>query len=420
MTIEEFIYICEKFFRFTYKGEINDKLVFWYRDDEESSITISKEKLETLIASLSNYDVNEETELYNDCYYEVSVGQNQRIYAGWMRNGATKEDTVNQINYSIGSPSEKYLIFILNQLKQSSIQGFRRITMLRSRRLEIFNDENNDLLTIIEYMIPNFQTLQITSNTTKKISEFESLSYAFVFNLSYNLDIAFLPLRFIDEIFRTLSINRIRRSNIDEIETPKRKYINDLILYYQRGISSVSIDNQFLSYYHIIEHFFEKIYQQDIIDSIKKELTKPSFSYKKSKDIKSLVKVIKKKLRYRNEEFLLNEQEALFLTLKHFIHDLEEIKTELNSHDPTLISYYKNNEVSFSKGNKVDLDSIEGDNIFKHLSKRIYKTRNSIVHSKDSEFTKYLPYKNDKQLLKEIILMRVIAETIIIASSFEL
>lgn len=33
---------------------------------------------------------------------------------------------------------------------------------------------------------------------------------------------------------------------------------------------------------------------------------------------------------------------------------------------------------------------------------------------------KYLPFKHDKELLKEIILMRVIAEKIIIGSSEEL
>lgn len=52
-------------------------------------------------------------------------------------------------------------------------------------------------------------------------------------------------------------------------------------------------------------------------------------------------------------------------------------------------------------------------NIITTLAERIYSTRNSLVHSKDGEKKKYEPFKDDKYLLKEIPLMRFIAESII-------
>jgi hypothetical protein len=53
----------------------------------------------------------------------------------------------------------------------------------------------------------------------------------------------------------------------------------------------------------------------------------------------------------------------------------------------------------------------------KDLVQRIYFTRNAIVHSKDGEKGKYLPFSHEKQLVKEVPLLRFISEAIIISNS---
>lgn len=98
-----------------------------------------------------------------------------------------------------------------------------------------------------------------------------------------------------------------------------------------------------------------------------------------------------------NEEFQINEPEALRLVLEKFIIDFDELKDEIGTYDSSLLEYYKTNEVSFSKGNRVNFEE-ERQAILKNLRERIYKTRNSIVHSKDTDKTKYLPFKHDKEL----------------------
>ena len=174
-----------------------------------------------------------------------------------------------------------------------------------------------------------------------------------------------------------------------------------------------------MSFYHILEHFFEKIYNEDLIKSVQDKLTAPSFSYKRPKDLNALVKTVQDKLRYKNEEFQINEPEALRLVLDKFILDFQEIKDEIGTYDSNLLDYYKTEEVSFSLANRVNFDE-DRQVILKNLRERIYKTRNSIVHSKDTDKTKYLPFKHDRELSKEIILMRIIAEKIVIGSSDEL
>ena len=108
------------------------------------------------------------------------------------------------------------------------------------------------------------------------------------------------------------------------------------------------------------------------------------------------------------------------MTLRKYIKDLSLLSEELNRISPDLINYYKTTEVPFSKGNKVDFDNTDVDNIYVNLAKRIYCTRNAIVHSKETDKSKYTPFRDDKDLLVEIYLLRIIAETIIIETSREL
>lgn len=73
--------------------------------------------------------------------------------------------------------------------------------------------------------------------------------------------------------------------------------------------------------------------------------------------------------------------------------------------------------MGFSGGDEVDLENPNESIIGEKLSSRIYKTRNAIVHSKESERVRYTPFRDDRILVKEIPLLRFIAEQIIIESS---
>ena len=57
------------------------------------------------------------------------------------------------------------------------------------------------------------------------------------------------------------------------------------------------------------------------------------------------------------------------------------------------------------------------ENIYSNLSERIYSTRNSIVHSKQGDKPKFIPFKDKIDLFKEIPLIRFIAEEIVFATS---
>ena len=148
------------------------------------------------------------------------------------------------------------------------------------------------------------------------------------------------------------------------------------------------------------------------MELIKNQLTKPDFSFQKSQDIRDLIDTISQELKVRGNNIVINEKKALKLTLSKFI-DINQLRNEVKEYNEDLINYYKRNKVGFSNGQHVNLEN-EESTVLSNLSGRIYKTRNSIVHSKEGNKSKFTPFRHDRVLRKELPLMRFIAESIIL------
>lgn len=179
---------------------------------------------------------------------------------------------------------------------------------------------------------------------------------------------------------------------------------------------------EFLCYYHVMEHFFDEVYKEDIIKNVQDYITSPKFSVKRKKDVVKLIENIQKKTLSSKQEYRVNEEEALALTMKKYVPNLSELKESVDEIDSSLISYYKNHQVIFSKGDGIDLEDTSNEKVYKKIAARVYKTRNAIVHSKSNDLKSkekgiYIPFKDEKELAREIPLMKIIAELIIIGSS---
>lgn len=424
MTLEQIKELFTTRFRGEIVEETDSKIVLELRGKYKFDVDLKH--LEKVRKRLSEDFTTNETEVFNEKNFEILVRENtRRFIPGWDSENEIS-DKVNGYEYSYGKPSDEYILLVLSQISETDRRESRRyFDPNRYRRFgqrevdegqqELFNPSFFDFL---RRSMQRIETVKIKSQNTTKKNRFEQLMYAYLFSLSYNLSLSIYPMRFFDELFSPLRVGRLRRASVKEIEPPRRIYINDLIIHYQKGVSSESLDHQFLSFYHILEHFFEKIYNEDLVNKMRDKLTQPGFSYKRKTDIEKLIKLIEKRLKYKNDEFQINELEALELVLKKYLTNIDEIKNELNSVDTNLIAFFKTTEVPFSKGNKVNFE-VESE-VFKNLAKRIYYTRNSIVHSKETEKEKYIPFKDDKELINEIYLMRIIAEKIIVNNSKEI
>ena len=381
--------------------------------------SIDKNHLADIIGKIKGLENPQETVIFSPHYIETLVREETNFPR--MRNRLRDDsldihDSVDDIRYILSSPSDEYLVFLL--IKVSSIAPVRSITSpMPPRRIfeQGLSEELNDVFGLLRRLIPRFLTLRIESTKSRPYFDLERYSGAFLFQLSYNLDVSVVPQRYLEEIVRTGRINRIRRSSIDELDVPRRHYIPDLVHQYQLAVGTDNPFLEFVSYYHVAEYFFETVFNEDLVLKIKDKITHPDFSYKRKKDIGRLIKDIGKSLQIRNETITFSEQEALRLTLEKYI-DIPDLKNKIDEYDSTLLNYYKDQKVVFSDANEVDLNSPD-DTVFKTLANRIYKTRNAIIHSKESDRSKYTPFKDDKELVREIPLLRFIAEQIIINSS---
>jgi len=406
------------------KSNLSEHGVYSY-DIDGYIISFSLSDIKDAASRLSEFKSGEGTEIASVNKYEVAVRNASRFSPLGFRRGEMedeKADTINKLSYSIGPISLEYF---LNLLQLLSEYGDPVLLFKKASRINInsigrkVRSEISEYSSAIQVALKGFHmihSLKITSENNKTFTEFDYFSDAFLFEISYNLDAAIMPQRHIDELVRIGSVIRERRSSYEELEVPRRHYIKDLVHHYQMGVSTDDPFLGFISFYHVAEHFFESVYEDEVVNKIKDNLTHPSFSYKRKKDIKSLILNIKKLSRTKDDGIGVSEIDALEYTIKKFV-DLDELKSKLSLYYGDIYDYYINNEVPFSSGPSVNFNSEDYNQIIKSLVKRIYYTRNAIVHSKDGDKGKYLPFSHEKQLVKEVPLIRYISEAIIIKNS---
>ncbi len=419
LTKQEIIELLAEFVRGDITEDTDQYIVTVNRRETSFNLHAKFSDLEEVSAKLSALTINDETALYSDTGYEVIVREES---VGPMRRIRDDKIEVNNeengLRYELSSSSDAYLIWLLGEMKQNLSPRDSRFGFYFSPRAERQLEEKDevDILTFIRLTSMRFLTLKIASDKKTSPSQYSKLTHSFLFHIGYNLDVALVPQRLLEEIARRSRITRMRRSRSEEIDPPRRTYNEDLVQHYLLAVSTDNPVIEYLSYYHVLEHFYEAVFNDDLIESIKNQITDPGFSYKRKKDIGQLVGKIKRSLQIRSETITFSESEALRLCLLKYV-TLSELKSKLSEYDETILDYYKTTKVDFSAGIEVDLTNCDEEVVIKKLSQRIYATRNALVHSKDGDKSKYTPFKDDRILVREVPLMRFIAEMVILDES---
>ena len=256
-------------------------------------------------------------------------------------------------------------------------------------------------------------TVKVKTNKEFSIKQVKKYVNSYLFNVAYMSNSVFILKKdmFEDKGYR-------HRSKRTGQLFPYKHYNQELLKYYYQGTSASVPFSQYLAYYHVAEFYFQSISEQDAYMEIKEFITRPSFSPHSMEEVKAFYEKIKKKMRSQREDGVWDEKTGLLLTLKKYVPDLEQLKRNLQSLDINCIDYYKNNKAEefTNDGKKIDFDN-ESETLYKNIRDRVYAVRNSIVHSKEGEKLRYEPFKHDKELAKEIPLIRAIAEEIIINSA---
>lgn len=415
MNIDKFIEKVRFIFRSIEISKSNDEYTFDYQD---KTFKLKEIYLLDLIQRYNALNIIDEITLSDPCYYETLVEENNHAFRGILSTGDVLKiyDDSNKVHYEIGTISDMYILFLLDKIiDESNIRYLRRIYPLHIFNMRIKDTE--EFMDVIRIYLKRFTTIRIVSNNSLSSNKFKEYVDALLFNIALNTGRAIIPTKYLENVFeKRESINKI--NSLEQLESPQRKYISDLVYYYQMGISSHDPSQKFISFYHIIEYFFNKVYYDHLVESVRNDITNPKFSVKRDTDINKLIKNIKNKIKIESEiNNIKSEFEALKLTLEKYI-DIDKLKDEIINEDATYIAYYANTVVPFSQGNKINFHENSVDKVFTSIAYRIYKTRNAVIHSKfDERSTRYLPFRDESQLNKEIPLIKSIAEEIIISTS---
>lgn len=397
---------------------VNDEDGYVYRYVGINLPPISSADIASLVEIISSFDEGSDGSVTTRDSYEISVQTNRMTPARALREGISLDDRHSGLSYTLGRPSDAYAIYMLLRLidatdQRQRMQALPPSPLIRSRIAQ--SDQVYSVLDVVKSIIRG-RTLRVASQSPRPKAEWKQYADAFFFHVGYNLDLALTPDWNFSDRLRPARISSLRRSRPSDLDVPRRHYVADLVYHYQLGVSAESPMLEYLSYYHVAEHWFENIYQDDLVDQIQQAITSPDFSYRRKKDLRDLIRKISRAVQLRDEQLVINEQVALRLTLEKYV-SIQQLAADLNTFDPTLLNWYSSHVVSFCEGNIVSFEHPEDPDVAKALANRIYRTRNALVHSKEGSKGKFSPFSDDRELVPEVPLMRFVAEQIILATS---
>lgn len=388
------------------------------RDEGEPVILLSNDTLREAFDRMQSYS-KDKLELSTASSREVSL----QFFSPLTRRLNQEDpiiDTVNGLSYSVGPATLDYCMFLLDRVADYVRENSRRIhidlrhrsrNMLRHGMVGSFQNPLDLLPEILRA-----HTLKVNSNQPVNLWKLRDCAASFEFLLMYKQNMA------VSEYSDVQDMYIIGRSLLpyqsETMDTPPQRIFNaDVLDYYTLAMESKDPFSMYISFYHVIEHYFDAVFKRKLTEEMRNRITHPDFSYKSEEKLYELARYVKKHLNSDDDSGKGNEFESLKYVLAEYV-PIDELKRRINSLDITATSYYQTNKVPFVTGKETKIPWADTQGVYTKLATRIYETRNALVHSKSEQSAnQYKPYENRKDLLLEIALIRAAAELVLINSS---
>ncbi|MEV0668262.1 hypothetical protein ACIBI3_43510 [Actinomadura luteofluorescens] len=398
-----------------------DGVIFTGNSEVEGVSSVTSEEIAEINETLSRAVLIKESGIVwpDRAEFLLTILSDAVVFDRFLAEKEFRGEGENALTYRVSRGSKEFAAYLLCKmmgegadLRKSRWMLIRRrvqSTLVRASRESRFAESS--LLDIVADCL-FATTLQIESPVRR--GDFESLANSFLFQAAYNLDVSARLSHSLEHLLRGTRIQRVRRADREAFDAPRQTYDPDLIHHYLMGVAGGLPLLQYLAFYHIAEHYFEKVFNDELVRQVRATITDPAFSIRRSKDVQRVIKVVNKSQRQIREEGGVNEQRALELVIEKFV-NVDRLISDIEAYDDQLIDYYRDNIVSFADAGKVDLRQEDQSNIPLAIAKRVYKVRNALVHAKDGSLPKYTPFAHDADLLLEVPLARFLAEQIAVA-----
>jgi hypothetical protein len=197
----------------------------------------------------------------------------------------------------------------------------------------------------------------------------------------------------------------------DQYPIAKADYNADTVRFYQRAVSTLDPVTQFLSFYQVLEYHFIAVSDEILYAKLARRINDPKFTTRPH----DLDPVIQDVLNHNRET---NETEMLKAVLNKYVGE------------QTVIDFVRDYETYLSEplytkkrdifGEEIGVQ-LNAGHVFGNLAKRIKTIRNALVHSSDrhQRAVRFIPQTTtlEKMIRREIPLLRVLAEAVIIGSA---
>ena len=416
------------FYRCNIEQSKTDIIVRRVYDSEENSPENNKNEV------LCKFDINlissiidvvnqkniEGQALLDSHSFEIAVRSQDNMRFPYFRYHDEQQHTASEHGYTLclSKASQEYIISMVSSFASVENVDSDYLISIRHRINRGFPvEELQDFCDQFSLI-----TVKITSSLECTHAEFKRMLNSYLFNVAYNTNIVFTPLN----VFESREPRRSRIRRAGQL-FPYKSYNNELIKYYYQAIAASMPLTQYLAYYHVAEFFFQSISENDAFTKIETIITHPSFSPHNKESIRSFYEKVKGIMKSQKEEGVWNEETGLLLCLKRYVPDLTQLQATISDFDANALTYYRENDIPFA-GEDATISQKERDRvrinfndtpdtIYANIRNRVYMVRNAIAHSKEGSKLRYEPFKHDRDLQKEIALIRAIAEEIIINSA---
>lgn len=319
-------------------------------------------------------------------------------------------DSELDISYRFGSISPDFALAIAWRLRRDGVQSHHFLPQPFRSRVE-----NADDVLELFARSTRLVTVRLRSEEPIHASRAISLIDAYLFSLSYNLGSAYVRIRDLESLGRKARGAGFRRGVLQDVDPPRRIVNAELLAHYQQALSSESPILAYLSFYHVLEHWFSDVHLEEVADRLQRRITSPGFSYRSQADMLSLIEMISRDVSARKDEITFDERVALRLVIDKYV-SIPDLIASLDDFDEALRPYLKSGPQAFSGGKAVDFEASRATAI-KQLTGRVYDTRNSLVHRKSRRENVFRSFQDDGSLRRELPLVRLLAEQVIIGSS---
>ena len=254
----------------------------------------------------------------------------------------------------------------------------------------IFEEDGAVIHTIPSH--EEIMSIQLIDIHNLSIKEIEHKVKEVLLKCSVDLGLNFKVVK-LDKQLRDIGINKIYNLDIQE-----KQYESEPLMYFDNGIGTEDIRMKYLSYYQVLEYFFNRAQNYKLLEQIQLG----NYIGSHSINHKELKEVLKK---YVNT---LSERESLKLVLTRGI-NIEIIKKWISENVERTEQYTRcsNDKI------RIDLDKPH-EKIINKLAERIYYFRCAIAHAKgDTDEYLAIPQESDDIIEKEIPLLKVVAQNVL-------